>query len=40
MEEVKHEETQLNADKHTFLQQHKKLKHSRRLVLNDSDGLE
>ena len=32
MEEVKHEETQLNADKHTFLQQHKKLKQEHELV--------
>ena len=40
MEEVKHEETQLNADKHTFLQQHKKLKQEQEheLVQRELEG--
>ena len=38
MEEVKHEETQLNADKHTFLQQHKKLKQEHELVKRELEG--
>ena len=38
MEEVKHEEDQLNADKHTFLQQHKKLKQEHELVQMELEG--
>ena len=38
MEEVKHEEEQLNADKHTFLQQHKKLKQEHELVQMELEG--
>ena len=32
MEEVKQEEDMLNADKHRFLQHHKKLKHEHELI--------
>ena len=38
MEEVKPEEDMLNADKHRFLQHHKKLKHEHELVQRELDG--
>lgn len=38
MEEVKHEEDQLNADRHTFLKQHKKLKQEHELAHRELEG--
>ena len=38
MEEVKHEEDQLNADKHLFLKQHKKLKQEHELLHQQLQG--
>ncbi len=38
MEEVKHEEEALNADKHNFLRQHKKMKQEHELAQRELDG--
>jgi len=38
MEEVKHEEQLLNADRHSFLKQHKKLKQEQELAQLELEG--
>ena len=38
MEEVKHEEDQLNDDKHSFLRQFKKLKNDHEILKIENDG--
>ena len=38
MEEVKHEEDLLNADRHSFLKQHKKLRQEHELLCREMDG--
>ena len=38
MEEVKHEEDELNEDKHSFLRQYKKLKNEHEMLKIENDG--
>ena len=38
MEEVKHEEDELNEDKHSFLRQYKKLKNEHEMLKVENDG--